>query len=874
MFHCLQKIAQGIQADNDAETLKWMKEYVTSIKEQVQRGYDEKLPMRSLISLRTEHVDQLLIRLWSILAADTGACLVAVGGYGRGELHPHSDIDLMILSKEKRPGSSLRRRIQRFLALLWDAGMDVGHSVRHFADCRAQAKKDITVFTNLLEARLLCGNPDLYRRVIGLTAPGELWSVENFFVAKCSEQRERHERFSDTSHNVEPHLKEGPGGLRDIQMIGWVAKRHFGVERLRELIDKDFLTEEEYKTLDQGRELLWRIRYGLHLLSGKKEDRLLFDYQKCIAEQFGHFGKRNRGVEEFMKNYYQTIREMGRLNEMLLQHFSEEILEASRKEKIVSINPRFQIRNDFIETKNPDVFASNPFALMEIFLLIQQNLAIKGVRASTIRLVRKHLYLINANFRKDLRARTYFLEIIRQPRHVGHELRRMHRYGVLGAYLPVFAQIQGLMQFDLFHAYTVDEHILFVVRNMRLFSVPEERDAFPWCQEVIKKIPKLEVLYIAGLFHDIAKGRSGDHSELGARDVQRFCVDHRLSHYDTLLASWLVKNHLLMSMTAHRQDINDPEVIKNFANRVADRNHLDYLYLLTVADICATNPDLWNSWKASLIDQLYHQTLLVLRRGMEKPLHKLKRVAENRTAAITMLKVDAEHEKTIRQFWKTLRTDYFLRHSSEELAWHAGAIVFEKESLPVVRAQRETSKGWSQILVYTRDAPRVFTVTALAMERLRLNVLDARIIISKTGYTLNTYVVLESNGEPLRNEQRCADVCSLIVRELRRDKPLRSPQAFRSKDRKLANFQIATDISFAEDAKNERVIMELITLDRVGVLSRVGHAMDECRVKLTGAKISTYGERVEDIFFIKPPPDGDFLALRERIVSALGQEKT
>ncbi|MBI4005081.1 MAG: [protein-PII] uridylyltransferase, partial [Gammaproteobacteria bacterium] len=595
----------------DTTPLRLFKQTLTSGRQILNELFEAGISVKTLVYKHAWFIDQLLVQAWQHTIATEDTALVAVGGYGRGELHPASDIDLMILVKPGK-NNQISQEIEKFIIFLWDIRLDVGHSVRTVKDCIREARNDITVATNIMESRLLTGNQELFQQMRYSTGPDKIWHTKNFFEAKLAEQIERHHKYDDTDHKLEPNIKESPGGLRDIQMIGWVAKRHFGANTLHDLVKHGFLTEEEYKILDGGQTFLWKIRSALHYLTGRREDRLLFDHQKSLAYAFGFHSQDNTGVEQFMKMYYQTARELNRLNEILLQHFQEAIIYAKRREKIKPLNKRFQIRHEFIEVCNDNIFKHYPFAMLEMFLLIQQNPLIKGVRASTIRLIRKYSYLIDENFRRDIRNRSLFMEIIRQPRHVGHELRRMHRYGILSNYLPVFGAIEGLMQFDLFHIYTVDEHILFVVRNMRLFGLPERAKEYPLCSKIMEILPKQELLYLAGLFHDIAKGRGGDHSRLGAKDAQVFCKTHGLSDYDSELVAWLVEKHLFMSKTAQRKDISDPDIINHFATEVGDRNHLNYLYLLTVADISGTNPALWNKWKNALFEELYHKTLLAL----------------------------------------------------------------------------------------------------------------------------------------------------------------------------------------------------------------------------------------------------------------------
>ncbi len=486
---------------------------------------------------------------------------------------------------------------------------------------------------------------------------------------------------------------------------------------------------------------------------------------------------------------------------------------------------------------------------------MQQNNNVKGVRASTIRLVRESLHLIDDEYRSDLRNQSLFLEIMRQPRRVGHELRRMHRYGVLSAYMPEFSVIEGLMQFDLFHVYTVDEHILFVVRNMRLFEQDEYSKQFPLCQDVLKEIPKQELLYLSGMFHDIAKGRGGSHAELGAEDALNFCINHKLPEFDSRLVAWLVRNHLLMAKTAQRMDISDPEVINNFASKVGDIMHLNYLYLLTVADISGTNPQLWNSWKDALIADLYNKTKLALRRGLENPIDKKERIAETKESSLNLIRNQSSFKTDPSQLWELLGEDYFIRYSPDEIAWHTKAITKSASVTPPLIAIRElTIRGASEIFIYTEDSKNLFSRTTLTLDNLGLNVLDARIVTSTNNYTLDTFIVLEKGGSPVKGKDRIKEIRNALTQQLSAlDKPIKKPSRVRSS--KLKSFPTATRIYFSHDENNARTIMEVSTTDRPGVLSSVGMAMEFCGVTLQGAKIATYGERVEDIFFITDEND-------------------
>ena len=818
----------------------------SDIAERLKSGEHASQLVRDLSNL----TDTLLLKLWHhyIAPEDDDIALIAVGGYGRKELHPGSDIDLLILLREDSH-QDYNEAISQFLTLLWDLKIDVGHSVRSLSECASEAEKDITIATNLMEARLLAGENDLFDTMTRSVSPEKIWSGKLFFEAKWQEQIQRYEKFHDAVYNLEPNIKEGPGGLRDIQMIGWVAKRHFGATTLHDLVHHRFLTEDEYTSLMEGQEFLWRIRLGLHTLTKRREDRLLFDYQKALAELFGYQQCGHRlAVEEFMKDYYTVITELNRLNEMLLQLFREEILLKGQEKSCQPLNNRFQIRHGFITAKNDTIFRRYPFALLEVFLLLQQNPQLHGVTAETIRLIRANRNLINDKFRKDWRNRTLFLEILRQPRGVTHQLRRMNRYGILAQYIPAFGKIVGLMQYDLFHAYTVDEHTLMVLRNLRRLSVPSLQHEKPLCSKVAKKTPKLELLYIAGLFHDIAKGRGGDHSKLGAKDALDFCLDHGLSNYDSQLVSWLVESHLIFSTTAQRQDISDPDVINAFASAVGDQTRLDYLFLLTVADICGTNPEIWNSWKDSLLSQLYHSTLRALRRGLECPIDKSEHLNEIQTEASALLTTLDVNTDDIKSIWTNFDEDYFLRHSAEEIAWHTSEICATKE-LPLVLLREDSQRGATSIFMYIQDQDYLFATITKLLDEMGLSILDARIITTQSGFVLDTFIVLDAKGEPIRDERQIDNIISRLLKALSQINKQDAPSK-RRMPRRLKHFHIPTDITFSSDIVNNRTIMELVAADRPGFLAYIGKTLIQCKTRLHNAKISTMGERIEDIFYI------------------------
>lgn len=821
-----------------------------------------------LVPERACYVDAIISKLWKETfgkqSSNSGCALLAVGGYGRGELHPGSDIDVLLLHDPSRAAPP-RELIEAFIANLWDLGLEIGHSVRTIDESLQTASQDHSIATTLLESRWIAGDNELLCVARAELDAKPAWSSEGFFAAKLEEQRQRYDKFHDTAYNLEPNIKSSPGGLRDIQMIGWVAKRHFGSERLHELVEVGFLTEAEYQTLYATQCYLWDIRFALHMTAGRREDRLLFDHQIDLAKLFGYCDDDcNLAVEKFMQRYFRNAMKVARLNEMLLQHFQEEIIFHHQNPQPQPINSRFQSRRGFLEVTDQTVFSRYPFALLEIFLILAQNPELNGVRASTIRQIRQHRHLINDQFRSDLRCRSLFLEIMRQPQGITHALRRMHRYGVLARYIPEFSRITGRMQYDLFHTYTVDSHALFVVRNLRRMAMPEHRDELPHASAVMLQIPKPELLYIAGLFHDIAKGRGGDHSELGAKDAYDFCIKHGIGAYDARLVAWLVQHHLTFSTTAQRKDLSDPAVITQLARTVGNQTHLDCLYLLTIADIRATNPALWNTWRAALLNELYALTRRAIRRGLSNPLDKHELIRDAQRDARRILRQRGFLSSQVRDFWhRHLPEEYFLRHNAEEIAWHTEAIIYARgDEIPLVLVEQSGAGGGICVFMYAQDSADLFARCTAAMDKQGLDIYEARVITTVDGYTLDSYLVLERNGDGPYTKSRGAEI-SAAIRAAAANKESAPSPVNRKVPRQLQHFQTATHISFNDDSANQRTIVEVTTADRPGLLARVGLAFSECGARVKNAKIATMGERAEDIFFITDS-NGDPLHLAEQ----------
>jgi len=834
-------------------TISLFKNAISDKNKQLKLKFNPQSSPQQLLLEKSAFIDEILSIGWQHFLKTHASThsLIATGGYGRNELFPHSDIDIVILL-HNNGDDNFREPLSKFSNFLWDIGLKPGLSVRSIADCIEKSNEDQTIITSLMEMRLIAGNQELATHLKQEISSDQLWPSEAFFLAKMEEQKQRYSKFHDTAYNLEPNIKEGPGGLRDLQIISWVFKRHYHSQTLRELIKYKFMPASEYDDLIKARDILWRLRFALHTLTGRCEDRLLFDYQRDLAEQFGFLNSKHQAdVEQFMQYYFKTVVGIERLNEMLLQLFDERFIKTHKKRKATPITADFSVINGYLAASSKDVFQNNSLALLEVFLLLQQSPSLKGIRATTIRLIRKNLHLIDDAFRNNKKANRLFMEILCQPRGITHQLRRMNRYGILAAYLPCFANIVARMQYDLFHIYTVDEHTLFVIRNLRRFSLEKHNNELPFCNNIFLLIPKPDVLYIAGLFHDIAKGKGGNHSVLGEGIAREFCQQHNLSEPDTKLITWLVRNHLLMSTTAQKKDISDPAVIHEFALHVGSIKYLNYLYLLTVADIRATNPELWNSWKDSLLKELYIATHSALHRGLQNPVIRSERLKDNKKETLAVLNRLGISRSSIDQCWQHLNDDnYFLRYSADEIAWHTIAIAASKsEDFPLVLLRPHNQRGSAEVFIYAKNEALVFSICTATLDHLGLTILDARIITTSNQYVLNSFQILEQSGEAIDDLFRELHIATSLRNNLL-SKQLKTQKNIHKQSRQARHFPIKTRISYLDDPLHKHTILELITTDRAGLLSIIGQAFKEQDIQLHNAKITTIGSRVEDMFYI------------------------
>ncbi|MBA4742155.1 MAG: [protein-PII] uridylyltransferase [Azoarcus sp.] len=805
----------------------------------------------ALLRGRAQLVDKAVTDLCALTELPREANIVAVGGYGRGELFPHSDVDLMVLL-EARPTGELEERISDFVSALWDIGLEIGMSVRTIDECVETAQDDITIQTNLLEARLLRGDPTLFERMRERYQAG--LDARAFFKAKSLEQQQRHARFNDTPYALEPNCKESPGGLRDLQMLGWIARASDLAIDWRDLARKRLITGAEARELRNIQRFLQHVRIRLHYLSGRAEDRLLFDYQESLAKELGFEATQaKRASEVMMQRYYVTAKKVTQINTLLLQNFAN-VLFPEQSGEARPINDRFQAVSDLLDVVDDEVFERHPPALLEAFLLMQQNPELKGMTARTLRLLWTSRRLINARFRADPINRGLFLEILQQPRGIVHELRRMNQYGILGRYLPAWHRIVCQMQHDLFHVYTVDQHILMVVRNVRQFTMGKHAHEYPLMTRLMLGFERHWLLYIAALFHDIAKGRGGDHSKLGMADARQFCQRHGLSDDDTDLIVWLVEQHLTMSQVAQKQDTSDPEVVRRFADIVGSERRLIALYLLTHADIRGTSPKVWNGWRGKLLEDLFFATQRLLRGATPQQALGLDQRQDD---ARSLLRYHGLRPGIEDELWSRLDAVYFMRNSADDIAWHTRLLYHRSDSAePVVKARVSSEYQGVQVMVFTRDRKDLFAHLTGLFGRLGFSILEAKVQTTRHGYALDSFVLQDPGGEG----GNYRDVITLIEHEvetrLKDDSPPDGPGSGRL-SRHVKYFPVTPGVSIRPDDAGRHHILSITAADRPGVLFAIAEILARNAIIVHTAKITTLGERIEDTFLLSGEPLAD-----------------
>jgi [protein-PII] uridylyltransferase len=798
------------------------------------------------------HVDQTLAGLWTHAYLPQGATLVAVGGYGRGELYPFSDVDVLVLlpddpAGDARDNAAWKSSIEGFITACWDIGLEIGSSVRSVQECLDEAARDVTVQTALLESRLLCGSRSLFQQF--RKAFDQRMDARAFLRAKTLEMRQRHQKFEDTPYSLEPNCKESPGGLRDLQVVMWVARAAGLGKTWPALAASGLMTPFELKQVQRNEALLRLIRARLHVVAGRREDRLVFDLQTAVAESFGYQAtKARRASEALMHRYYWAAKAVAQLNLILMLNVEERI-QGSHDAPMRPIDEHFLDRSGMLEVASDDLYERDRHAILRTFLVYQQTPGIKGLSARTLRALYNARELMDAKFRRDPVNRATFLQILQQPLGQTHVLRLMNQTSVLGRYLWVFRRIVGRMQHDLFHVYTVDQHILMVLRNVRRFFIPEHAHEYPFCSQLASQFDRPYVLYVAALFHDVAKGRGGDHSDLGAVEVRRFCRDHGIPREDARLIEFLVQHHLTMSRVAQKEDLSDPDVVTGFARLVQTERQLTALYLLTVADIRGTSPKVWNAWKGKLLEDLYRLTLRTL--GGAQP-NLAAEIEARKQEALQMLALYSMLPGVQEPLWQTLELSYFARHEAADIAWHARSLWRHVDAgHPVVKARLSAAGEGLQVVVYAPDQDDLFARICGYFDTAGFNILDARIHTTRTGYALDTFQVIAPNLD-LHHRDLISLVENQLHQALTRGGPLPEPSRGRL-SRRVKSFPVQPRVLLRPDERAQRWLLTVSASDRSGLLYSIARVLAKYRINLQLAKVSTLGERVEDTFLIDGP---------------------
>ena len=833
-------------AERKAHTRDQLKQQLKADRQLLTAAFHEDGKPEKLLRALRQSVDVVLTVAWNEAGLPSSSALVGVGGYGRGELYPYSDVDLLILLSE--PADAITRgKLEELVQLLWDLGLEIGSSIRTVDECMTESQADITVQTSLLEARLVTGDAKVFEQLQQRYQAA--LDPQAFFQAKTAEMRLRHAKYEDTAFSLEPNCKESPGGLRDLQVILWVAKAAGLASSFGQLATRGLITQAEARALMEKERAFKDIRVRLHLHANRREDRLVFDVQDAIARSLGlrdsGAGPNARRASEFlMQRYYWAAKAVTQLNTILLQNIEAQLF--PQPLEAVAIDDHFNEVSGFIDIRDDDTFEKHPSSMLELFVVMTERPDIKGMTARTIRALWHARDRIDAAFRADPVNRTLFLRILQAPVGLVHALRRMNDMSILGRYLPVFRRIVGQMQHDLFHVYTVDQHIMMVVRNMRRFTMSEHAHEYPFCSQLIANFRDPWLLYVAALFHDIAKGRGGDHSKLGIADARQFCEEHGIKEDDTELVAFMVEQHLTMSQVAQKQDLSDPDVISAFAKLVGDERHLTALYLLTVADIRGTSPKVWNAWKAKLLEDLYRVTLRVL--GGEP--HSADRELKNRQdEARAMLRLWGLPGNAHEALWDQLDVAWFLRHDAADIAWQTRALHDRIDSKkPVIRCRLAPIGEGLQVAVYIKDQPDLFARICSYFDRKNFSILDAKIHTTRNGYALDTFMVTEQNFA-----KSYRDIINLIEHEicelLTSQGPLPAPMHGRL-SRLSRTFPITPTVDLRPDERGQYYLLSISANDRTGLLYTIANVLTRYRINLHTAKIMTLGERVEDVFLV------------------------
>ena len=839
---------QPCSCELDITNIKTGREYLSFLEERLVNFFNEGYSIAALLDYRTHYVDKMMRSLYEHFELNNlpKLAMIAVGGYGRGELFLKSDIDLLIVSQDKL-SEEAQEQISSFISYLWDLKLDIGSSVRTIDECLEKVNADLTICTNLLENRFLCGDYKVYEILLNTISKDSTWNTKRFFHAKVAEELERHHAYKDTSYALEPDLKQNPGGIRDIHVMQWIANFHFQAKTPEDMLNLGFLSQEEYEELIESRDVLYQVRYALHVCTRREDNRLSLDCQPSVAQLLGYVGNSNEQVETMMRDLYRTLRRIRELNSMALQLEVLRITGHLGDDETQFINNDFIRRGPLIDVTSRDVFENDKSKMLEIFYLMAKHPEVVGLHVNALRLLRRTRRSLTNYLVEIPECRTIFKSILDDPKAASTAFPLMHEHRILSAYMPSWEKIEGLSQFDMFHLYTVDEHTIRVIKNFESLSHSKDQ-SFTLFKHVYSQLSNPEILVVAGLLHDIAKGQGGHHAQLGAGEALYFCQLHRYTLYQTRLVSWLVYNHLMMSSTAQRRDINDPQVVNEFSKKVQDEEHLNLLYCLSVADICATNDREWNSWKDIVFKQLYFSTRQALRHGLEMP-HDIKLHAnENQELAIKYMR--DLNEQDIRTYWSYFKPEYFIYYTPQEIAWHTRNILtFRVEDHPLILFAQHKNTATEMLIFFREHNPKFnFAYLAYIMAQKRLSIQSAQFIRNKLNQSICTLKFQSQMGGCIDNE-RLHSIRMAIIKGINEEPSLERIAKLRDNSKKQI-FKVPTGVNYLEDHTNEATNLEISALDQPGLLAKIGIIFDKFNLLVRSSRITTTGERADDFFSV------------------------
>lgn len=837
-----------MHSDLDLTQLKTGREFLNQLEERLVNLFKQGFAVSSLLAYRTHYVDELLATLFNHykLNTSTDLCLIAVGGYGRAELFLKSDIDILVVSRSSID-ESLQENISAFISYLWDLKLDIGSSVRTISETVENANADLTVRTNLLETRYLCGNEEVYNELLNTIDSDTTWNTKRFFHAKVAEELERHHSYKDTAYALEPDLKNNPGALRDIQVMQWIANFHFKAKTAEDMLKLNFLSQEEYDELIECRDVLFQVRYALHVVNRREDNRLLLDHQPSVAKLLGYTGEGNAYVENMMRDLFRILRRVRELNSMTLQLEVLRITGHLGEEEIQFLGNGFLRRGPLIDIVDETLFETDKNKMLEIFLSMSKQPNVVGLHVNCLRRLRESRRALTNYLVEIPECRQMFKRILENPTAAFSALPLLHEHHLLSAYMPSWEKIEGLSQFDMFHTFTVDEHTIRVIKNIDLLNHSDD-PAHSLFKHVYQQLPTPELLIVAALLHDIAKGQGGHHAQLGAGEALYFCQLHKYTLYQTRMISWLVYNHLLMSATALRRDINDPQVVNEFSRIVQDEEHLNLLYCLSVADINATNDHEWNSWKDQVFRQLYFASRQALRHGLEMPQDTRLHANENQQLALKYLR--DLNEQDVQTYWSHFKTNYFIYYTPTEIAWHTRNILsFHDESKPLILFAQHEHTG-TEVMICDKRKQNAFSFGAIAsvMAKKRLNVQSAQFIKNTLNHSLWTIIFQNQMGSNVDNE-RLHSLRQALISGLNERPTLEGLESLTpSQNAKI--FKVPTVINYLNNNQKEFTNVEISALDRPGLLARIGITFGNMNLFVRSARITTTGERADDFFSI------------------------